>query len=196
MTVADTFWQAFNLYPSLFQTRADVINHLFFVIGNGYRWSNGELIDDDPAMTLEQITETRIARALKNFSGVEFRQSVARILGDPVPTEEEALEEQLNKEFAHKVGPIKGKPRIYYPVCGYSEICNVPNDVRPDWLRLAREACRLLIAAERRPACAGWDADTNRKNAQCGRRVLAELSRRFPRLRGNVMMDRRFGDGL
>lgn len=183
MTVAETFWQCFNLYPSLFQTRADVINQLFFVIGNGYRWSDGELIGDESAMTLERITERRIVRVLQNFSGVQFRQSVARILGDPVPTEEDALEEQLNKEFAYKIGPIKGKPRVYYPVCGYSKICHVPDDVRPDWLRLAREACRLLIAAESRPACDG-DSDANRKNAQCGRQVLAELSLRFPRHRG------------
>lgn len=179
MNVKDTFWQCFNLYPSLFQTRADVIDHLFFVIGNGYRWHCGELIDDEPRKTLDEITEERIAREVRDISCVRLAQSAARIFGDPIPSDEEVLEEQLNEEFAYKIGPVRGKPRDFYPVCGYSKICNVPDDVRPDWLRLAREAARMLIRAENRPS--HCDPECNRKNAKIGRKVLADLERRFPR---------------
>lgn len=181
MNVKDTFWQAFNLYPSLFQTRADVINQLFFVIGNGYEWRDGELcgVDGDQPKTLDDITEERIARELQDRSRVRLAQSAARILGEPIPTEEEALEEQLNEEFAIKIGPVRGKPRDFYPVCQYSKLCNVPADVRPDWLRLAREAAQMLVKAENRPS--HYDPDCNRKNAAIGRKVLAELERRFPR---------------
>lgn len=179
MNVKDTFWQCFNLYPSLFQTRADVINQLFFVIGNGYHWQNGELIDGEPRKTLEEITEERIAREVQDISRVRLAQSAARIFGDPIPTEAEALEEQLNEEFAYKIGPVRGSPRDYYPVCEYSKLCNVPDDVRPDWLRLAREAARMLIRAEHRPS--HYDPQCNRRNAKIGRKVLAELEQRFPR---------------
>ena len=179
MNVTDTFWQCFNLYPSLFQRRADVINHLFFVIGNGYRWHGGELIDGGRQKTLDEITEDRIAREVQDLSRVQLAQTAARILGDPIPTEDEVLEEQLNEEFAYKIGPVRSKPRDYYPVCEYSKICNVPDDVRPDWLRLAREAARMLIRAERRPS--HYDPQCNRRNAKIGRKVLADLERRFPR---------------
>lgn len=30
-------------YPTLFRTRLDILDHLFVVIGNGYRWVNGAL---------------------------------------------------------------------------------------------------------------------------------------------------------
>jgi len=34
-----------DAYPSLFTCEADVLHHLFFVIGNGYEWVDGELSD-------------------------------------------------------------------------------------------------------------------------------------------------------
>lgn len=45
MNVELTIQDCFDNYPGLFKERADVLNHLFCVIGNGYKWIDGELVD-------------------------------------------------------------------------------------------------------------------------------------------------------
>ena len=46
MNVELTIQDCFDNYPGLFKERVDVLNHLFCVIGNGYDWKNGELVDN------------------------------------------------------------------------------------------------------------------------------------------------------
>ena len=38
MNVELTIQSMFDDYPTLFKDRADCLNHLFCVIGNGYEW--------------------------------------------------------------------------------------------------------------------------------------------------------------
>src|SRR5574342_947291 len=38
------FKNCYEHYPTLFQTRLEVINHLFFVIGGGYEWLDGSIV--------------------------------------------------------------------------------------------------------------------------------------------------------
>lgn len=45
MKVELTIQEMFDYYPTLFKERADCLNHLFLVLGSGYRWKNGELVD-------------------------------------------------------------------------------------------------------------------------------------------------------
>lgn len=46
MKLEETIQQAFDLYPGLYRRREQVLNHLFCVIGNGYYWTDGELVLD------------------------------------------------------------------------------------------------------------------------------------------------------
>lgn len=60
-------------YPNLFGNRADVMEHLFLTIGNGYEWVNGELVDlEDPEnkqlLSIESGLESIIS-GLKDFTG-------------------------------------------------------------------------------------------------------------------------------
>jgi hypothetical protein len=48
MTVEQVFADCYKYYPDLFRTRVNVIEHLFFVIGNGYRWVDGGLVETNP----------------------------------------------------------------------------------------------------------------------------------------------------
>lgn len=60
MTYEETKALAMEVYPSLFVDEADVLHHLFFINGNGYRWTNGELTDDDtPDVTRARAKEGR-----------------------------------------------------------------------------------------------------------------------------------------
>lgn len=47
-TVEQVFADCYKYYPDLFRTRVDVIDHLFFVVGNGYRWVDGVLVEINP----------------------------------------------------------------------------------------------------------------------------------------------------
>lgn len=43
----------FDNNPTIFKERTDCLNHLFCVIGNGYFWKNGELVEE----SYEKFTE-------------------------------------------------------------------------------------------------------------------------------------------
>ena len=45
MTSRDTIKYCIMNYPAIFSNVADVMDHLFLTVGNGYEWVNGELID-------------------------------------------------------------------------------------------------------------------------------------------------------
>lgn len=45
MNYKDTKKAMMNAYPSLFANEVDVLHDLFFLVGNGYAWKNGELTD-------------------------------------------------------------------------------------------------------------------------------------------------------
>lgn len=59
MNVELTIQEMFDKYPILFKERADCLNHLFCVVGNGYEWSNGELVDNYRDLTDSYIDRLR-----------------------------------------------------------------------------------------------------------------------------------------
>ena len=46
MRAEDTLQYMADFYSELFPTRKHALNHLFCVIGNGYKWIDGELVDE------------------------------------------------------------------------------------------------------------------------------------------------------
>ena len=46
MTVEETIKKCILSYPNIFKNKLDVYNHLFLTNGNGFKWVNGELIED------------------------------------------------------------------------------------------------------------------------------------------------------
>src|ERR1700722_16953955 len=133
-SVEETFSTCYKQYHDLFKTRIYVIEHLFFVIGNGYDWLDGAIVSNGPEDYLDSkaLFETK---------------SQTRPL------------------------PDDGLPRRFYPVSkDFSDICRVPNDVRPDWLALAYEAATILR-----------DRSTSEgNNATIGNELVKQLERRFP----------------
>lgn len=132
-TVEDTMRDCLEHWPTLYRTRADVIDGLLFVIGNGYEWLDGALQCEEPEAHLR-----------------------------PKPTyspEVEALLAEADADTTERM------PHELYPVSESSRISRVPDDVRPDWLALCREAAALLAA----------DA----KQHATGAKLVAELNRRF-----------------
>lgn len=49
---------------------------------------------------------------------------------------------------------------VFYPICEYSDICNLPDDIKPDWLREARKVYDFIIGhPELIPDCYKPDFD-------------------------------------
>jgi len=174
-------------YPELFPNRNSILEHLFFVIGNGYDWLDGCLIELNPSDHLEFKAATKelnefqeIIDRAKN-SGREAR----RLLGLPEAEEEE----DTLKSYRDKVW--KGDKLPFYPVSkNYSNICCVPDDVQTHWLKIAYEAAILLRDKSGVPDITSkhneYDKDDVKRqeeNQKIGADIVAELERRFPNVK-------------
>jgi hypothetical protein len=89
---------------------------LFFTIGNGYEWENGKLENVFP--------EEDRDRWFPEGSDPEFHYRI----------------EAFEKEW-YKSNPYTN----WYPISEYSHICNVPENVAPEWLAICIEACKEYL---------------------------------------------------
>jgi len=171
------FAQLFREWPTLFRTRLDIIDHTFFVIGNGETWLDGCVVNENPESYEENQAQKIREREVRRAKVV-----------DGTITEIDRIYEQTEKEGeALPIGPRPddGQPRNFYPVCEYSLILEVPDDVRDEWLAVAYEAAVLL--RDRTKGWVGKDgiesqaiADKRAEsNRQYGAQVIAELRERF-----------------
>jgi hypothetical protein len=178
------FEDCFKNWPTIYQTRIDVINHIFFVIGNGYEWVDGSIICTSPEDATspfqnhrELVRAKRLARlkasaAAGDKRAIETMQIMGKLFEEPTPG-------------PHPDGP---PPYSFYPVCDFSKICHVPDNVTDSWLRVAYGAAVLLRdhsgAVERGIAGVVYkpnDDDRKRQaaNAKIGAEIVKELVKRF-----------------
>ncbi len=138
-----------DAYPSLFPEEADALHHLFFVLGNGYDWVGGELTENysDPTgvspTPAEIIEECKIRRR-------EFLKRTQKQFGD-LGGASEYLEKELRiietspaEQRQHELRRRKlDYRRKMYPICEYSRILHLPEDIKEDWLEAATKALGL-----------------------------------------------------
>lgn len=132
MRAEDTLQYMADFYPDIFPTRKHCLDHLFCVIGNGYEWVNGELVDDDNKYEKRYKLRKQIKKA-------EFWR-----------------EENWNHmyKFYHELYDLdetKKIPRQYnfswYPLSRkYSALFTYPEDIKDDWKALLEECKQMLIA--------------------------------------------------
>lgn len=65
-------------YGSIFRDRYDVLIHIFFCCGNGYKWKKGELIELDNPVIISSVEERD--NYIKEFHINEIKQDIERIL--------------------------------------------------------------------------------------------------------------------
>lgn len=166
-SVESVLAKMFADYPSLFRTLADVYNHLFFVVGNGYDWLDGALVEmvQDPA---ERSVAVDPMLVYENWPH-DAQQRVQQIL-------------RGEKDLPKGPVPDDGAPRPFYPLSDYSLITHVPDNVRPDWLDAAYEAAWTYHA--RASPYNRDDTYEQRERVEQDRRrakgITVELRRRFP----------------
>lgn len=126
------FMMDFN--PDLFPTRKHCLNHLFCVIGNGYIWVNGELVDKDDSFKSRYKLIKPVIKAEGRDEGYYFHMCKM----------EQRLKDLMGKDYM-----ITPDNQIYhfnwYPLSKeYSYLFNYPDDIKPDWLELLTECQHLL----------------------------------------------------
>ena len=131
MRAEDTLQYMADFYPEIFPTRKHCLDHLFCVVGNGYEWINGELVDDD--------------------NKYEKRYKLRK----PIKKAEFKHEENWNQmyEFYHKLYSLDKNQKIpmqynfeWYPLSRkYSALFTYPEDIKDDWKALLEECKQMLI---------------------------------------------------
>lgn len=160
MNYADTLQHCYEAYPTLFPFEEDVLDHLFFVIGNGYSWINGELVDNDyePAITIRRRDKERIKRQIDSFQSIredemneqksyikerlkelraELKLGYKKFQSIEILRRHKEAEKENSSYFINADGLLGRK---IYPLCDYSKIVNLPDDIKPDWLEAAKRA--------------------------------------------------------
>lgn len=156
------------MYPSMYPAGSEdeVLHHLFFVLGNGYEWRNGELVDiyDDYTDTylLANISENEVLEQESEAKAEQVINEMFSELGEERPPKltGEALR-QRKIEFDEFIVGIGGTPyldydnppehlvnakkvsRKLYPICEFTKCFTMPSNVKPDWLAAARRALNV-----------------------------------------------------
>ena len=162
-----TIQEMFDNYPTLFKDRADCLNHLFCVIGNGYDWVNGELVEgpEDYSAEEQKYFEDRLKdgkafqynrMSLRDEAIESYNRYLKRNGG-----KESGYDKSFNKEYFaslpddkyHKCEERRKRWYFYINIPGHERIdyhkefaylWNYPEDIKPDWLAAIEETKSLL----------------------------------------------------
>lgn len=165
-------------YPSLFQIRGQVLNHLFCVLGNGYDWWDGhirETCGDEKhegvqKRLLEGVPEEEIRAWIKSKDDERWERNFADL---------KARLKELGVDFDPP--PLSMHPLTIYPVCDLCEIMKLPDNIRPDWLAGAEEAVALMETHNSFDEAATLK---NRSLVPVIRQRIAELKAKLPEAGG------------
>lgn len=134
MTAENTIQWMMDFYPDIYPTRKHCLNQLFCVIGNGYKWINGELVDTDKD---------------EYFHRYRFRKNIDRAKSSHEANWYDMFEwHQMLKQITpeHKI-PMEYQFEWYPIAADYSYIVNFPKDITPSW-KAALSECKFLLTAD------------------------------------------------
>ena len=114
MTVKDNLKILLLNYPELFPNAFSVYHHWFCVNGNGYEWKNGELVNAYDN-NLEDVEKSVTNQVDSRMTDFEIKK-----------------ESRFSTSFH------------FYPLCKYAKICNIPDDIKNDWLLAAKKMIDIM----------------------------------------------------
>lgn len=156
-------------YPRLFMDEWDVLDHLFFVVGNGYYWDNGEL--SEKISLEEMISRAKADRVHADKLSLDawnradkFFAKLGKNHSPYEPYETDDDERNRNKEYEfRRIIAVKEFDECYfilddgvtighkiYSVSSYSKILNIPDDIKSDWLEAAKMAIKIARSPKAR----------------------------------------------
>lgn len=156
MTFKDTIKSMIIMHPRLFPTKLSVYDHLFLTNGNGYEWIDGELVskDDKENCSIDDGLEALFNDELQ----YDFLEDYLEVTTDS----EDIINyfKRRNKEKLESVKVIVNHEKIIneklhiinevnlYPLCKYSKILNIPDDIKDDWKDAIKEFLDFIMTSE------------------------------------------------
>lgn len=131
------------VYPEIFGMRQQAINHLYLVLGNGYDWWDGMLIDKCEEEKVIEV-EKMVLAGCKEDEILAYLETVKeppmRMLDDLIKKMKEMGIDTTDLEKPiHEMRPL-----TVYCVSERCAIMELPDYIRPDWLAGAEEAVYLM----------------------------------------------------
>ena len=123
-----------DLYPSQFPTRRHCLNYLFCVVGNGFQWVNGELVDLNDPMASRYTMIVTVVQAKGAYEDDWYRNSLVEVLRTI----------SRMSEFDPSVKMRRHNFKWVIPSVKYSRLFDPPTDIRPDWLAILEECKNLM----------------------------------------------------
>lgn len=168
------FQSCYENWKTLYQTRPDVIDHVFYTIGNGYDWLDGAIVNTGPYDHIEAADSDLEDK----MDGIAADWEELRKKHPDLP------ELPWKKREHYKVGPHPDDhaPRSFYPASErYSNLTLIPEDVTNDWLEVCYEAALML--RDRSDVEAPNDEDRARQigNKVLGERLVTRIENKFGR---------------
>ena len=151
MTVEETLRRNLLIFPGLFPTALELFNHMFLVIGNGYYWVNGELVELVNCRgipKLKDIVLEKISTRL-NPSSISILYRLAEASGSTAGIEKEVSEVirevRLIFEVDQRITSFESPEYKFSELTEYSKLCCLPDDIKNDWLNAAEKMYNLLV---------------------------------------------------
>lgn len=132
MRAEDTLQYMADFYPEIFPTRKHCLDHLFCVIGNGFEWVKGELVDNDDKYQKRYKLRKPIKKA--EFWREEHWYQMNEFYNDLHGLDEK---QKIPMQYNFEWYPLSKK---------YSALFTYPEDIKDDWKELLEECKQMLIA--------------------------------------------------
>ena len=151
MKFVDTVKQIMATYPSVNENVVNVYNHLFLTIGTEFDWVDGELVSDALSKTDGSISCTE-----KLLDNLNSRVKAISTVNTP------ARERLIDKTFANYKKVLSTITMMENSICNmsipkdteepfkfselhkYSELANLPDDIKTDWLCAAKRFVEFI----------------------------------------------------
>lgn len=141
-----TIQRMYDRCPELFYTRQRALNHLFLTIGNGYTWCKGELVRCEEICDYDPDAD----EYFDNPDLLEPDLEPDLALAVPPPNEQENIKRAAESSRWWHNERHPGEPydesahRWSYHNKDCSYIYNLPDDITPEWKKVADECAELL----------------------------------------------------
>jgi hypothetical protein len=126
-TYRDQLVKSLLEWPGLFLNQDDVLDHLFFCTGNGYKWENGQLVEEfDSSYPEDSAIQAERADPWKTrLDTREYREGCTKYNGCYFMTASGHVGKKMHNLSEN-----------------YDAICNLPDDIQPDWIEAAKVALK------------------------------------------------------
>jgi hypothetical protein len=155
-TPEDTVIYSIRTYPDMYMDKFLVYNQLFCVIGNGYDWKKGRL---------ESVSGVNIVPDIESSINA-FKKSIKEDTDEQKKLGIELIRKSYTLSKASKPNfkridefrslKFRDEKFMFYPLSEYSSICCLPDDIKPAWLRAAREFYEILFENQDRVENPEW----------------------------------------